>query len=97
MRTLCTPKALAILERLFHAARYPSAPSSAMSSVIDFDTLPSSAAAASSIASFAMIRYVVHLPPATTTRPGTLWATMCSRLSFEVWSDSPASNGRSPA
>ena len=59
--------------------------------------LPSSAATASSMASFAMIRYVVHLPPATTTRPGTEWATMCSRLSLLVSSLSPASSGRRPA
>ena len=50
-----------------------------------------------STASLAITRYVVYLPPATTTRPGTGWATMCSRDSLEVDSDSPDSSGRSPA
>ena len=52
---------------------------------------------AASTASFAITRYVVYLPPATTTSPGTGCATVCSRESFEVDSDSPASSGRSPA
>ncbi len=44
-----------------------------------------------------MTRYVVYLPPATTTSPGTGCATVCSRDSLLVASDSPASSGRSPA
>ena len=67
----------------------------------DFGTfLPltvSRAFTAASIASFAMTRYVVYLPPAITTSPGTVCATACSRESLDVDSDSPDSSGRRPA
>ena len=53
--------------------------------------------AASSTASAAITRYVVYLPPATTTSPGTGCPTTCSRDSLDVDSDSPVSSGRSPA
>ncbi len=53
--------------------------------------------AAASIASFAMTRYVVSLPPAIMTRPGTGVTTVCSREILDVGSDSPASSGLSPA
>ena len=52
---------------------------------------------AASTASLAITRYVVYLPPATTTSPGAGLATACSRDSFDVRSDSPDSSGRSPA
>ena len=83
--------------RAFHSAAYPSAPTSGTRSVQHSGTLPSSPWLTASTASFAITRYVVYLPPATTTRPGAGCATVCSRDSFEVDSDSPDSSGRSPA
>ena len=68
-----------------------------MRSVTDGGTLASRALTASSTASRAITRYVVYFPPATTTSPGTVCATACSRESFDVDSDSPDSSGRSPA
>ena len=52
---------------------------------------------AASIASRAITRYVVSLPPAIITRPGTGVTTVCSREILLVGSDSPVSSGRSPA
>src|SRR5205085_11145412 len=68
-----------------------------ISSVTHSATRMSSPCTASSTASLAITRYVVYLPPATTTSPGTGCATVCSRDSLLVASDSPASSGRSPA
>ena len=59
--------------------------------------LVASECAAASTASRAMIRYVVSLPPAIITIPGTGVTTVCSREIREVGSDSPESSGRSPA
>ena len=42
-------------------------------------TVVRSECAAASIASFAITRYVVSLPPAIITRPGTGVTTVCSR------------------
>ena len=53
--------------------------------------------AAASTASRAITRYVVSLPPAIITSPGTGVTTVCSREIREVGSDSPESSGRSPA
>ena len=53
--------------------------------------------AAASTASRAITRYVVSLPPAIITSPGTGVTTVCSREIREVGSDSPDSSGRSPA
>ena len=53
--------------------------------------------AAASIASRAITRYVVSLPPAIITRPGTGVTTVCSREIFDVGSRLPRSSGRSPA
>ena len=83
--------------RRFHAAAKPAAPTSGVRSVTHSGTFSSSACATASTASFAITRYVVYLPPATTTSPGVGCPTTCSRDSFEVDSDSPVSSGRSPA
>ena len=56
-----------------------------------------SEAAAASTASRAITRYVVSLPPAIITRPGTGATTVCSREIRLVGSDSPRASGRSPA
>jgi glycerol-3-phosphate dehydrogenase len=58
---------------------------------------PGSASTAASTASFAMTRYVMYFPPATSTSPGTGMTTACSRESRLVSSDSPARSGRRPA
>ena len=57
-----------------------------------------------STASLAITRYVVSLPPAISTRPGTGFATVCSRESLVVSPPLPSpcfltafSSGRSPA
>lgn len=52
---------------------------------------------AASTASRATTRYVVYFPPATSVIPGTGVTTACSCESLLVASDSPASNGLSPA
>ena len=49
------------------------------------------------IASRAITRYVVSLPPAIITRPGRGAATVCSREIFDVGSVAPLTSGRSPA
>ena len=53
--------------------------------------------AAASTASRAITRYVVSLPPAIITSPGTGVTTVCSREMRDVGSDSPESSGRRPA
>ena len=55
--------------------------------------------AAASTASRAITRYVVSLPPAMITRPGTDGGatTVCSREIRDVGSVVPRSSGRSPA
>ena len=78
----------------------PSAPSSGTRWVIESRTdvpVVVSECAAASTASRAITRYVVSLPPAIITRPGTGVTTVCSREIREVGSDSPESSGRSPA
>ena len=86
-------------------ASKPQAPISGTRSVIEDGVGPESLEACSrawSTASRAMTRYVVSLPPATSTRPGTGLATVCSRESLVVSPISPSlriglSSGRSPA
>ena len=78
----------------------PSAPSSGTRWVIESRTVVPVVAsewAAASTASRAITRYVVSLPPAIITSPGTGVTTVCSREIREVGSDSPESSGRSPA
>ena len=65
----------AVRARPFQAARNPSAPSSGTSCVQQGATRKSRARATSSTASLAITRYVVYLPPATTTSPGVGCAT----------------------
>ena len=52
---------------------------------------------AASTASSAITRYVVYLPPAIVTRPGSGLRTVCSREISDSERPSVSTSGRSPA
>ncbi len=88
------------ITRWFCRASKPAAPDSGTRSVMQVRTgacVASSWSTTASMASLAITRQVVSLPPATSTRPGAGALTVCSREIREVGSVSPDSSGRSPA
>ena len=86
MRATCSPEPGRAATRWLVRASKPSAPTSGTRSVIESRTVrfASQEWAAASTASLAITRYVVSLPPAIITRPGTGVTTVCSREIREV-------------
>ena len=83
MIPISRPDARLSATRWLVRASWPHAPISGTRSVIE-EGVASKSRIAWSTASRAMTRYVVSLPPATSTRPGTGLATVCSRESLVV-------------